>query len=449
MFRPAVFAGADFVGNEGLERDFWRALSAGDDSAVSKCLAAGVSADSVSSTGVCAVSHAAHYGKSRVLGVLLAAGANPDGTKDDRPLARAMSGTAFGSGTAQMLLEAGADPNVGMVCGGSGLARAVELGLPDLVDAFLGAGADPDGRGDDGVTALEKVAQADAGSGRHIERMAGSLLSHGAKPWHFSTDGTMTGALAKAARNGNTAFLGECERAGLFAGSSGGVVAARALGAACHGMSLEVRSGDDEMARRAVSMLLSRGVRPEGDCLVWVAAAGDGAVGVLGDLLSAGADIGARDHAGRSALHAACCRYEGAVKTVGALLEAGADVDSKDSEGMTALAAVCAKPEPNAGLGNLKMADESRDLIGILLGAGADMEALDRNGRSPLGLAVMFKREGSAVELVRRGARCEGALLRMAKRAFGGGMLDAALDEAELSRSLRRASLAAVGRASP
>ncbi|XP_047105181.1 uncharacterized protein LOC124770907 isoform X2 [Schistocerca piceifrons] len=66
-----------------------------------------------------------------------------------------------------------------------------------------------------------------------------------------------------------------------------------------------------------------------------VQAAEDGAVGELRALIAAGADVGARDELGRTALHYAACR--GDVEVARLLVGAGAAVDARDDCGWTPL----------------------------------------------------------------------------------------------------------------
>ena len=117
------------------------------------------------------------------------------------------------------------------------------------------------------------------------------------------------------------------------------------------------------------------------------AAAGSGSVESIGALLSAGADISARDKKGRTALlHAAASRSGRVAEVMHALLAAGASVEARDSQGRTAL--ICAAASASS---------QVVDGIEALLAAGASTEERDSCGKTALMYAAQNPKSGAAV----------------------------------------------------
>jgi ankyrin repeat protein len=93
---------------------------------------------------------------------------------------------------------------------------------------------------------------------------------------------------------------------------------------------------------------------------------------LLRELLNKGAEVNARDHYGRTALHQAVTRGQKA--TVVQLLRSGADITAKDNNGRTAL--------------HLAAGSAGLEVVVALLEEGADINARDNEGQTPLQLAV-------------------------------------------------------------
>lgn len=141
-------------------------------------------------------------------------------------------------------------------------------------------------------------------------------------------------------------------------------------------------------------------------------------------LIANGADIDARDEAGRTALHHAALSREPSVLAM--LLDAGAEVDAIDDEGHTPLAWACAHGSLAAarlllshraaasGAGRVPplcaaaaATDELPALIDVLLRARAPVDARDERGRSALHHAASQGHAQVAKSLLAAGARVD------------------------------------------
>ncbi|CAM9552547.1 unnamed protein product [Ectocarpus fasciculatus] len=101
------------------------------------------------------------------------------------------------------------------------------------------------------------------------------------------------------------------------------------------------------------------------------AAASDGDVVRIRDLVSSGVKVDAQDEEGRTPLHFAADRGQSSV--ISSLLALGAAVDSRDSDGMTPLA--------------YAVACENEKEVELLVQAGADANAADNDGCTPISSA--------------------------------------------------------------
>ena len=128
--------------------------------------------------------------------------------------------------------------------------------------------------------------------------------------------------------------------------------------------------------------------RRGGDCPIHFAVrnATDGASGIVSFLLNNRAEVNQTNDAGWTPLMTAA-RFNTRLDVVAALLSAGADVDARNHDGLTALMLAAASEAPAA----VAIAEK-------LLDAGADMEKADRFGRTAAMVAV---RSGHSVEMVR------------------------------------------------
>jgi len=123
-------------------------------------------------------------------------------------------------------------------------------------------------------------------------------------------------------------------------------------------------------------------------------AAASGVLGVVEAVLEAGADIDARDDAGRTALIMACQRKLGeneAPRVIETLIGAGSNIEARDNNGLTALHTACK-------IGN-DVAVET------LLKAKADWRARTPTGESPVMLGYLRARQSGVVAAILKHAQ--------------------------------------------
>ena len=109
-------------------------------------------------------------------------------------------------------------------------------------------------------------------------------------------------------------------------------------------------------------------------------------------LLTAGADVNAKNKWGSTPLHAAA--REGHTEAVRLLLEAGADVNAENEDGETPL--------------HWAAWEGHTDVVRLLLAAGADVNAKDKDVRTPLHLAAKKERPDVVRLLLEAGADANG-----------------------------------------
>lgn len=128
--------------------------------------------------------------------------------------------------------------------------------------------------------------------------------------------------------------------------------------------------------------------RRGGDCPIHFAVRNstDGASGIVSFLLNNRAEVNQTNDAGWTPLMTAA-RFNTRLDVVAALLSAGADVDARNRDGLTALMLAAASEAPTA----VAIAKK-------LLDAGADVEKADRFGRTA---ALVAMRSAHSVEMVR------------------------------------------------
>jgi len=151
--------------------------------------------------------------------------------------------------------------------------------------------------------------------------------------------------------------------------------------------------------------------------------ASDGNIEAVKQHLAAGADVNAKGDAGMTPLNVAA--LEGQKEIVELLIANGADVNTKNSVGGTPLhqAAVADRNEVaellitegadvNAkddwyGRTPLQFAAEggNKEIVELLIAKGADVNAKDKNGKTPLDLAIMWKRTETADLLRKHGGK--------------------------------------------
>lgn len=334
---------------------------------------------------------------------------------------------------AQVLLDAGADPNARDQYGSSPLHRAARAGTPEIIALLAGAGGDPNGQTEIGTSPLhiavssipydpaEASSQEQAGPWR---LRAAALLEAGADPNLQDAEGDTP--LHLAAQEFDTALVSLLTDAGADVNATNArgdtplltarnhahlPIARRLLDLGADPSVLEGTAGlDGPMCD--VGDLTFVAVAPAetlSDCLKagfpvdgtdrfgrvpLVRLSGSGAwsfddADKVELLLAAGADANTRTSSGRTPLHiiagANTRHWDGQRKWAGnpgrsaaaALLDAGADVNARDTLGETPLHKAVRQED-----------DSATFMVTMLLEAGADVNARANDGQTPLHLAA-------------------------------------------------------------
>ena len=302
------------------------------------------------------------------------------------------------------LLEAGADPRIGVHNGKATLDLAV-YHSPQVVRALLEAGAEVNRQGADGYTALHRAPW----SPLPVE-VASALLAAGAdvhardaggwQPLHaalFGGSGELASRLITAGADVNAAdWLGATplhEAVHARFGADEGAAAQAKLAAvsellahaadpsardawgatpllhATHVRSQDARETVERLVRAGASVALPDkfGNKPIHQAATWSA---DPAV--LHALLAAGADVNAEDGIGNTPLHrAAYWNNNAAITTL--LLQAGAKPNASGQDGNTPLHYALRRPSPQP------------KAVRALLAAGADPQTRNARGETPCG----------------------------------------------------------------
>jgi ankyrin repeat protein len=377
------------------------------------------------------------------LAALLDRGANCGG---GRLLLDLMRGPRAGAeALALIVLERGADFSRVDDDGTPPLLRALELGWVDCATALILRGADPNGSGSGGRTALHLTTALPEPQAVPLAR---SLLLAGADPERPAADGRTAGGSALAAGRAELARLlcwhgsfrhpgralqpadlpaaarcGDLEavRRLLDLGfaidardAQGSTALLRACGGGQRALAAELlaRGADPTLVAESgmscltaaagagreslVALLLAHGVAIDapiaGGATALMVAAARGQLAVLRTLLAHSADAERADAQGNTALHAAAqFAFETATPEVAreqlrALLDAGAALDARNSAGQTPLLIVLgALARPTSGAPRRGLAP----LVQLLLSRGAEVEVQDQRGVSVLHAAAM------------------------------------------------------------
>lgn len=375
---------------------------------------------------------AAQRGARRLLGLLLARGADPNAADPrGRTALHALAGHADADAAplAMALLGAGADPERAATDGQTPLGAALAAGRSGLVRwlSWSGGFRHP-GRA---LRGPDLAAAAQAGDAAAVERLLSLGLPLDARDAQGCT------ALLRACGGGHRALAATL----LDRGADPNLAAhtgATALSAAVS-------------ARRetVVRMLLERGVDPNqrlpGGITPLMVACALGAPAIARALLAHRADPAAGDDGGNGALHAAAQfafaspDTERARDLLRALLESGAPPDARNHAGQSPLLLLLGARAPAATPSAQRALPE---LMQLLIAAGADLAVQDERGVSLLHAAAMHGLMDAAQALLRAGAD-PARVDRLGRAAHEVALM---LGFADVSGELRRAAARRGGR---
>ena len=364
-------------------------------------LVAGADPHVVADQGASVLHAAAATGSPEVVELLLEAGVDPDSPNDS---AQAPLHLAVRESRANRwwrfpeedgirspmalrtfaLLDAGADPNVRNAEGDTPLHLSLWQRDSTLVFAFVQAGANVHARNDNGETPL------------HVARTQGNrpamriLLDAGADPDARDNAGQLADPVCHWGPGRPTydawAFLARSPAESVQG---------------CLDSGLPVHARDDEGATFLARLVSAR------DCC-------SDFEDVLSAFVAAGADVNARDNAGRTPLHRAVRLSD----VVSALLDAGADPHARDTLGSAPLHTAGAQAAPlliAAGAnvsarnsqGSTPLHTAPPEAVPPLASAGADVNALDNAGNTPLDVALGRDDAVKVLALLPLGAQTE------------------------------------------
>ena len=333
---------------EAAERQDWEAVRALVDS--------GADVTPTQPDGATALHWAAHWNDAETAARLIGAGADVDAVNDlgVPPLWIALDSASVG--VALRLIDAGADPNTRLPTGETMLMTAAQHGLGTIVARLLERGADARlAEHERGQTALMWAA-----AGGHTD-VARRLLE--------------SGGGARARTTGRFTAL-------MFAARAGDLETVQLLLEA--GADLEARALDGStpllVASRSTDALA--GI----DWRIIPYASGHEETALY--LIDRGADVGAADRLGRTALHAAVETNRPGLAA--ALIEAGADVDARFTEPVAALRGDYISRRPYKGASPFWLAARAANLemMQVLLDVGADPFLPNAFGTTPLMVAA-------------------------------------------------------------
>jgi ankyrin repeat protein len=254
-----------------------------------------------------------------------------------------------------LLLKAGANPNIKDDDGVTALKRAALKGYTEIVSLLLKAGANPNIKDDDGVTALNKAAL------KGYTEIVSLLLKAGANP-NIKVKNGVT-ALIDAAYNNHIDVVKELintKRKFIFNFRKTNLNATNR-----HGMTALIWAADQGHVD-VVKLLLDAGADPhiteEKGLTALIIAADKSHTEIVRLLLDAGTDPNIKDKYDQTAL--TCAAYMGNAEVIKLLINAHSDLNAQTKkEGLTAL---------------MNAADKGHvDVVKLLLDAGADPHIKD------------------------------------------------------------------------
>lgn len=285
-----------------------------------------------------------------------------------------MSGLAYATENANpdmvnVLLSAGASPNIANTRGQTPLMYLRENATIDLVRGLLSAGAEVNARDESGNTALMNLAA--FGSFDLIKQ----LLEAGAKIDDKDDEGNTV--LMSAAQNEDARFLRLLIKAGMNVDAKnhdGGTA-----------LLLATRSGNADSMKALLEAGASMNLHSKDLNQALMLALGNEEPRLAKILLDAGADANGKEDNGTTALMRAA--KEGHPAVVKTLIDAGAELNAVDDDGWTAL-----------------MHADEVEVVRVLLNAGADLTIKNKDGETALKMARRYEQTEVVKLLESRGA---------------------------------------------
>ena len=278
----------------------------------------------------------------------------------------------------QACVQAGADPNARGTYNRTPLHFAAEGSKnPAVLSAMLDAGADLHARDYSSRTPLHSAAEQNDSLA-----VVSALLDAGADPTLRDIDGnTPLESAIKEGRPVEIIVALETVTWNAFCRNWTDFDGAREF----------LKNATAEDVSRCLSAGADLNLRDEYDLtLLHIEAQSNDNPAVLWALLAGGADLHARDKWGKTALHWAAAT-NGLPAVVAALLDAGADLHARDDRGMTPLHAAAQQTISPA-------------VLAVLMDAGADLHAGDKWGSTPLHYAAANENTAALATLLDAGA---------------------------------------------
>ena len=350
-----------------------------DHDAVRALLAEEVDVNAPQPDGATALHWAVHWEDLALANLLIGAGADPNVANDLEVTPLVMACTSGNAALVGRLLAAGADPNAALASGETALMAAARAGSLEAVDALLDRSADVNAT----ETTRGQSALMWAVANRHPE-VTRALLAHGAD------------VRARSSTRTRVFSMGGSRSAGS---ASGGISLEEVELGGSTPLLFAARSGDLESARQLVDAGADvHDTAPDGNTALVIAAhSGHGSLAAF--LLDEGAEPNAAP-LGYTALHAAVVRGNlldrnvrnadpgAGVSLVRALLAHGADPDARLLKGtpVRRWSHDFAFMAPWVGATPFWLAAKflEADMMRVLADAGADLRLASSNGTTPL-----------------------------------------------------------------
>ncbi len=271
--------------------------------------------------------------RTEAMRLLVTKGADVNAKDNEKKSALFWAASSGDADTAKTLLEKGARPNAKDSHGWTPLMSAADLGHLDTVRVLVAKGADIQVKDKDGNTAMSlaekykftEIVAILQGASHPAQEKNAKEPSKSSSPV-----GTSSGAVTPAAgtKNSKASSTSPAQPSAIPVPSKSELLNEKLLQAAESGDTAEVLSLIRDGA----------GVNAVGNTYgntALMKAAARGYTNTVKALLEKGAEVDARDNAGRTALIEAA--FGGYTDTVGLLLERGANVNASDAEGWTPL----------------------------------------------------------------------------------------------------------------